>query len=71
MFYQGMQIGQLETMNYSWRLLKDYPDKLKAVTSEQIQAVAKKYLIKDNMTVAVLDPQPIDPNAIPAKPYVR
>ena len=71
MFYQGMQIGQLETMGYSWRLLKEYPDKLKAVTSEQIQAVAKKYLIKDNMTVAVLDPQPIDPNVKPAKPYVR
>jgi zinc protease len=71
MFYQAMQIGQLETMNYSWRLLKEYPEKLKAVTSEQIQAVAKKYLIKDNMTVATLDPQPIDPNAKPAKPYVR
>ena len=71
MFYQAMQIGQLETMNYSWRLLKEYPDKLKAVTSEQIQAVAKKYLIKDNMTVATLEPQPIDPNAKPAKPYVR
>ncbi len=71
MFYQAMQIGQLETMNYSWRLLKEYPDKLKAVTSEQVQAVAKKYLIKDNMTVATLDPQPIDPNAKPAKPYVR
>ncbi len=66
MFYQAMQIGQLETMNYSWRLLKEYPEKLKAVTSEQIQAVAKKYLIKDNMTVATLDPQPIDPNAKPA-----
>jgi zinc protease len=65
MFYQAMQIGQLETMNYSWRLLKEYPEKLKAVTSEQIQAVAKKYLIKDNMTVATLDPQPIDPNAKP------
>ena len=71
MFYQAMQIGQLETMNYSWRLLKEYPDKLKAVTSEQVQAVAKKYLVRDNMTVATLDPQPIDPNAKPAKPYVR
>ena len=71
MFYQAMQIGQLETMNYSWRLLKEYPEKLKTVTSEQIQAVAKKYLIKDNMTVATLDPQPIDPNAKPLKPYVR
>ena len=72
MFYQGMQIGQLETMNYSWRLLKEYPEKLKAVTSEQIQAVAKKYLIKDNMTVATLDPQPIDPNAKPVgKPHIH
>ena len=63
MFYQGMQIGQLETMGYSWRLLKEYSEKLNAVTSEQIQSVAKKYLVKDNMTVATLDPQPIDPNA--------
>lgn len=72
MFYQGMQIGQLETMGYSWRLLKEYPEKLKAVTSEQIQAVAKKYLVKDNMTVATLDPQPIDPNAKPqGKPHIH
>ncbi len=66
MFYQAMQIGQLETMGYSWRLLKEYPEKLKAITSEQIQAVAKKYLVKDNMTIATLDPQPLDPNAKPA-----
>ncbi len=65
MFYQAMQIGQLETMGYSWRLLKEYPEKLKAVTSEQIQAVAKKYLVKDNTTIAILDPQPLDPNAKP------
>lgn len=72
MFYQAMQIGQLETMGYSWRMLKEYPEKLKAVTSEQIQAVAKKYLVKDNMTVATLDPQPIDPNAKPVgKPHVH
>ena len=66
MFYQGMQIGQLETMGYDWRLSNEYPEKLKAITSEQIQAVAKKYLVEDNMTVAILDPQPIDPDAKPA-----
>jgi len=72
MFYQAMQIGQLETMNYSWRLLKEYPERLKAITSEQIQAVAKKYLVKDNMTIATLDPQPIDPNAKPVgKPHIH
>ncbi len=72
MFYQAMQIGRLETMGYSWRLLDEYSEKLKAVTSEQIQAVAKKYLTQDNMTVATLDPQPIDSNAKPiGKPHTH
>jgi zinc protease len=62
MFYQAMEIGQLETIGFSWRILKEYPAKLSAVTSEQVQQVAKKYLVKDNLTVATLDPQPIDPN---------
>jgi zinc protease len=72
MFYQAMQIGQLETMGYSWRLLDVYDEKLKAVTSEQIIAVAKKYLVKENMTAVVLEPQPTDPNAKPqGKPHVH
>lgn len=72
MFYQGMQIGTIETIGFSWKLLEDYPNKLRAVTPEQVQAVAKKYLLKDNMTIATLDPQPIDPNAKPqGKPHVH
>lgn len=71
-FYQAMQIGQLELTGFSWKILKDYPAKLSAVTSTQVQEVAKKYLVKDNMTVATLDPQPIDPNAKPkGKPHVH
>ena len=73
MFYQAMQIGQLETAGFSWNLLKGYPAKLQAVTAEQVQAVAKKYFNQDNMTVATLDPQPIDPNdhAPKGKPHVH
>lgn len=73
MFYQGMQIGQLETAGFSWKVLKDYPAKLQAVTAAQVQAVAKKYLVKDNLTVATLDPQPIDPNdkTPKGKPHVH
>lgn len=72
MFYQGMQIGQLETMGYPWQLVNTYSESLKAVTSAQIQAVASKYLVKDNMTVVTLDPQPIDPNAKPqGKPHTH
>ena len=73
MFYQAMQIGNLETAGFSWRILKDYPVKLQAVTAEQVQAVAKKYFHKDNLTVATLDPQPIDPNdnTPKGKPHVH
>ncbi len=63
MFYQAMKIGNLETAGLSWRLLKDYPARLQAVTAEQVQAVARKYLTTDNLTVATLDPQPIDEHA--------
>ena len=73
MFYQAMQIGQLETAGFSWQLLQDYPAKLQAVTAAQVQAVAQKYFNQDNMTVATLDPQPIDPNdnAPKGKPHVH
>ena len=72
MFYQGMQIGTIETIGFPWKILDDYPNKLRAVTPEQVQAVANKYLLKDNLTIATLDPQPIDPNAKPqGKPHVH
>lgn len=72
MFYQGMQLGTIETIGFSWKILQDYPNKLRAVTPEQVQAVAKKYLLKDNLTIATLDPQPLDPNAKPqGKPHVH
>jgi zinc protease len=63
MFYQAMEIGMLEGTGLSWRDLNDYPRRLQAVTAEQVQAVARKYLVDDRLTVAVLDPQPIDENA--------
>lgn len=71
-FYQSMQIGRLEVSGFSWRILKDYPAKLSAVTAQQVQEVARKYLNRDNLTVATLDPQPIDPNAKPkGTPHVH
>jgi zinc protease len=59
-FYQAMQLGQLETVGLGWELADRYVEKLAGVTPEQIQAVARKYLIPDGLTVAVLDPQPLD-----------
>ncbi len=62
-FYQAMQIGTLETVGLDWRLMDEYVDRLKAVTPEQIQAVAKKYLVDDFLTVAVLEPESDSPAA--------
>jgi len=58
-FYQAMQIGMLETVGLDWRLNGEYTKRIREVTPEQIRAVAKKYLVKDTLTVAVLDPQPL------------
>ena len=59
-FYQAMQIGMLETVGLDWSLMDRYVEKLQAVTPAQVQAVAKKYLTEQNLTLARLDPQPMD-----------
>ncbi|MCU7930384.1 MAG: insulinase family protein [Candidatus Thiodiazotropha sp. (ex Codakia rugifera)] len=59
-FYQAMLIGQMETVGLDWRLADEYVTHLKAVTAEQIKQVAEKYLVADNLSVAVLEPQPMD-----------
>jgi len=59
-FYQAMQIGMLETIGLDWRLNDEYVDRLKAVTPAQVQAVAKKYLLEEHLTVAELVPLPME-----------
>jgi len=59
-FYQAMQLGTLETVGVGWQKKDEYLKKIQQVTAQQVQAVAKKYLTDDGLTVAVLDPQPID-----------
>lgn len=59
-FSQAMQIGRLESIGMSHRDLDTMLEKLKSITGQQVVAVAKKYLQDDGLTVAVLDPQPIE-----------
>ena len=66
-FYQAMQMGILETVGLGWQKLDEYPDRIRAVTAEQVQAVAKKYLVDDQLTVAVLEPLPLESNNNPAE----
>ncbi|MGO4326456.1 M16 family metallopeptidase [Cupriavidus sp. 2TAF22] len=61
-FGQGMEIGVSEISGISWRKLDRMLERIKEVTPAQVQAVAAKYFSDDNLTVATLLPQPIDPN---------
>lgn len=63
MFFQAMQIGQLESIGLSYRDVETMLKKLQAVTAEQVRDVAKKYLKDESLTVAVLDPQPLEQKA--------
>ncbi|MDN5936318.1 MAG: insulinase family protein [Nitrosospira sp.] len=65
---QAMQLGQLESIGLSYRDEDTMLEKLKAVTAEQVRDVAKKYLKDERLTVAVLDPQPMEQKAPRAPP---
>jgi len=61
LFAQALEIGELETSGLSFRDADHVPERLKAITTEQVQAVAAKYLVDDGLTVGLLDPQPLNP----------
>jgi zinc protease len=60
MMAQAMEIGRFEAAGYDWRDYDKLLEKLRSVTPEEVQAVAKKYFKDDTLTVAVLDPLPLD-----------
>jgi len=60
MFFQARQIAVLEAAGISHRTLDLQLKKLRAVTPEQVQEVARKYFRDDAITVATLDPQPLE-----------
>ena len=68
-FYQAMQIGILETVGLGWQVMDEYVERINAVTAEQVQAVARKYLIETGQTVAVLDPLPMEAGTLPRAAY--
>ncbi len=56
-FGQAMEIGTTEIAGFSWRDIDYMLEKMQTITPEQVQAVAKKYLIDEGLTIGVLDPQ--------------
>jgi zinc protease len=67
MFFQARQIASLESAGISHRTLDLQLNKLREVTPEQVREVARKYFQDDALTIATLDPQPLE-GARRAKP---
>ncbi|MBE0624858.1 MAG: insulinase family protein [Burkholderiales bacterium] len=59
-FGQAMEIGRFETAGLSYRDIDKALEGIKAVSAEQVRAVAKRYFVDDQLTVVVLDPQPLE-----------
>jgi zinc protease len=69
MFFQARQIGSFAMVDLPPNVMDLFVEKLKQVTAEQVREVARKYLVDDRLTVAYLDPQPLEskkPSAAPA-----
>ncbi len=57
---QAILIGAAETVGLGWEVLNDYVRQIQAVTPEQVQAVARQYLVPERRTVVVVEPLPLD-----------
>jgi zinc protease len=62
-FAQALELGELESVGLSFRDADRIAERFKAITLEQVRAAAARYLVEDGLTVAVLDPQPLNPRA--------
>jgi len=59
-YYQAMILGIFETVGLGWQLADEYVGRIQEITAAQVQAVARKYFIDDRVTVAVLEPLPME-----------
>jgi len=57
---QAMEIGAMEVIGMSWRDDDKMIEMLRSVTADEVKAVANRYFSDDSMSVAVLDPLPLD-----------
>ncbi len=53
---QAYLIGSLETVGLGWQTMNEYAENIQNITAEQVRDVAKKYLINEHKTVAILTP---------------
>lgn len=67
MMAQAREIGSLETIGFPHTAIDVIVERLRSVTAAEVQAVARKHFGDDSLTVAHLDPQPLEGKK-PARP---
>jgi zinc protease len=56
LFFQAMKLGEAATIGLDLAELHAYPERIRAVTADQVIAAAKRWLVKENLSVAQLTP---------------
>ena len=64
---QAMEIGMLEAVGLSWQDEPKMMEMIRSVTADEVQSVAKRYFSEDSLSVATLDPLPLDDKPRPGR----
>jgi zinc protease len=71
LYYQAMLLAQHE-ISLDWRAIDNYLSSIRKVSAEDIQRVAKRYLVPDNRTIGILVPQPPkETKPMPSVPSIK
>jgi zinc protease len=57
-FRQAMLLGQAESVGAGWRHVEQFLARIRSVTAEDVQQVARRYFVEDARTVGILIPIP-------------
>ncbi len=55
-FRQAMLLGQAESVGAGWRHVEQFLARIRSVTAEDVQQVARRYFVEDTRTVGILIP---------------
>ena len=53
---QATDLGLLESIGLSWKEIERFPEKIEAITANDVRNVANKYLVSERLTTANLIP---------------